>query len=98
MKEFIDVHVVLSTAEDFEQWDEEAAEASDKFNIIIHTLYNAVSEDIDTNVFEQMVQHVWETWSVDSQILQIEDNDFVCWVDEMLGGWDFSESQSDDEY
>ena len=98
MKELIDIHVVLATADDFEQWEEEASEAADKFNIIIYALYDAVDDDIDVGEFERMLQHVWEIWSVDQQILQIDDADFVSWVSEMLNSWDDNESQDESGY
>lgn len=98
MKELIDIHVVLATAADFEQWEEEAPEAADKFNIIIYALYDAVDDDIDVGEFERMLQHVWEIWSVDQQILQIDDADFVSWVSEMLNSWDDNESPDESGY
>jgi len=98
MKELIDIHVVLATAADFEQWEEEASEAADKFNIIIYALYDAVDDDVDVSEFERMLQHVWEIWSVDQQILQIDDADFVSWVSEMLNSWDDNESRDESGY
>ena len=98
MKELIDLHVVLATPADFDQWEEEAEEAADKFNIIIYALFDAVEDDIKPEVFEAMLQHVWEVWSVDQQILQIDDADFVVWVNEMLNGWDYQSSQRDSGY
>lgn len=98
MKELIDIHVVLATPADFEQWEEEASEAADKLNIIIYALYDAVDDDIDVGEFERMLQHVWEIWSVDQQILQIDDADFVSWVSEMLNSWDDNESRDESGY
>ena len=95
MKELIDLHVVLATPEDFEQWEEEAGEAADKFNIIVYALYDAIDDDILLSEFERMIQHVWEVWSVDQQILQIDDADFASWVKEMLASWDNQISQSE---
>lgn len=88
MKHLVDIHVVLATPDDFEQWEDDAELACEKFNTILHVLYHRVSEDIDTQSLEKMIQHVWENWSQDQNILDIEEDDLCDWVDQLLATWD----------
>ena len=97
MKELIDVHVVLATASDFEQWDELAEDVAEKFNVIVHAIFDHIPEDIQLSVFDHLIQDVWETWANDRQLMEIEDDDLVCWAKEFLLGWDLQQPQDDDE-
>lgn len=88
MKHLIDIHVVLSTAQDMSFWEESAEEASDKLNMILHMLYDLASDDITVEKLEKMLQHTWENWFEDSHLLDIDDADLRDWVDHLLSNWD----------
>ena len=88
MKDMVDVHVVLATAEDMEFWDDLAEEAAEKLNIILHMLYDNADEDIAVSSLENMFQHIWENWREDSHLLEIDDEDLRDWVDHLLATWD----------
>ena len=88
MKDMVDVHVVLATAEDMEFWDDLAEEAAEKLNIILHMLYDNADEDITVSSLENMFQHIWENWREDSHLLEIDDEDLRDWVDHLLATWD----------
>ncbi|MCC2604375.1 hypothetical protein [Planctobacterium marinum] len=89
MKEFFDIHVVLATAEDMDVFDEEQAEeAAEQLNTILHLLYDKADEDIPVEQLENMVQHVWENWREDADLLSIDAQDLSDWVDQLLATWD----------
>ena len=88
MKHLVDIHVVLATAEDFEHWEEQAEEAADIFNSILHMLYDSADEDIAVDKLEKMLQHVWENWIEDRQLLDIDEEELRDWVDQLLATWD----------
>lgn len=88
MKDMIDIHVVLATPDDMEYWDEQAEEAAEKLNTILHMLYDGADEDIATSALENMFQHIWENWREDSHLLEIDDEDLRDWVDHLLATWD----------
>ena len=88
MKHLIDIHVVLATTEDMEFWEDQAEEATEKLNMILHMLYDAADEDISQSQLENMLQHVWENWREDSHLLDIDDEDLRDWVDHLLASWD----------
>lgn len=89
MKEFFDIHVVLATSEDMDIFDDEQAdEAAEQLNTILHMLYDKADEDTSVEKLENMVQHVWENWREDADLLSIDDQDLSDWVDQLLATWD----------
>lgn len=88
MKHLIDIHVVLSTPEDMEQWEDDAEEASERLNELLHLVYDLSDEDIAIDKLEKMLQHVWENWMHDKYLLDIDENDLRDWVDHLVATWD----------
>ena len=88
MKHTIDIQVVLATAVDMDFWDEQVEEATDRFNSILHMLYEKADEDIDSTTLENMIQYIWENWREDSHLLDIDEDDLYDWVDQLLATWD----------
>ncbi|WP_416304850.1 hypothetical protein [Neptunicella sp. SCSIO 80796] len=97
MKEMIDIHVVLATAEDMQQWEDDAEDVAERFNDMLHYLYNAADEDIEIGKLEQIIQHVWEYWSKDQHLIDIDAEDLYDWVDQLLATWDDGDSNSLDD-
>ena len=93
MKELIDIHTVLSTPEDMDDYHDNPEEASDTLNMILHTIYQLVAEDINRESLEGMLQHAWEYWHRESQLTDIDDDDLRDWVDQMLATWDDADSE-----
>lgn len=91
MKELIDIHTVLSTPEDMEDHHDNPEEASDALNMVLHTIYGSVNDDINTSSLEAMLQKAWEYWHKEQQLTDIDDVDLRDWVDQMLATWDDSE-------
>lgn len=48
MKSSVDIHVVLSTYEDMEDFHDDPDEASERLNFILHAVYDNAEEDIET--------------------------------------------------
>lgn len=96
MKTAIDLHVVLATVEDMEQWEDQAEEASDKLNLILHLLYDRAPEDIPVSALEKLIQQVWELWQDDVHLLDIEEDDLCDWVDQQLATWEDQTNEIDD--
>lgn len=88
MKHLVDIQVALSTPDDMDVWEENAEEASEKLNTVLHMLYDYADEDIAVVKLEAMIQHVWENWREDSHLLDIDDEDLRDWVDQLLATWD----------
>ena len=88
MKHMIDIHVTLATVEDMDFWEDQVEEATDRFNSILHMLYEKADEDIDSVSLENMIQYIWENWREDSHLLDIDEDDLFDWVDQLLATWD----------
>lgn len=95
MKELIDIHTVLSTPEDMEDNHDNPDEASDALNMILHTIYQNVNDDINIQTLEAMLQKAWEFWHKEQQLTDIDDDDLRDWVDQMLATWDDSDLEPD---
>lgn len=88
MKDLVDIHVVLATADDMEQWEDEAEYAADKLNSFLHILYDKLDDATPVTQIEQMLQHIWEIWSQDTQLVDIDETDIVDWVDQLISSWE----------
>ena len=95
MKELIDIHTVLSTPEDIEDYHDDPEQASDCLNFILHTVYAHADEDIEPHRLEKMLQYTWEFWYRDQQLTEIDEVDLADWVDQMLATWDDSDLELD---
>lgn len=84
----IDIQVVLATVEDMDFWEDRVYEATDRFNTILHMLYDKADEDINTTSLENMIQYIWENWREDAHLLDIDEDDLYDWVDQLLSTWD----------
>ncbi|WP_026374875.1 hypothetical protein [Aestuariibacter salexigens] len=92
MKSLVDIHVVLATASDLEDdWDEQADEAADRLNTILHMAFDRADEDISVTTLENVLQFIWENWRNDKHLLDIDDVDLSDWVDHLLATWDDEE-------
>ncbi|MCC2615664.1 hypothetical protein LJ739_05370 [Aestuariibacter halophilus] len=92
MKHLIDIHVVLSTVDDMDHWEEQAEDASERLNTLLHMVYDAADDDIPVPRLENQLQHVWENWREDSYLLDIDLVDLRDWVDHLLATWDDDDS------
>lgn len=97
MKELIDIHTVLSTPADMDDYHDEPEAASDALNLILHALYSRVDDEIDTQTLEKMLQHTWEFWYKEQQLTEIDDDDLSDWVDQLLATWDDSDHETNYE-
>jgi hypothetical protein len=88
MKNNVDVHVVLSTWEDMEDHHDEPDEASERLNMILHMMYDRAEEDIETERLEGLLAFVWSIWHKDANLLDVNEDDLLDWVDHQLATWD----------
>ena len=88
MKHLIDIQTALATREDMEFWEQDAEQAMDTFNTLLHLLYDKADEYIAVEKLENMIQFIWENWREDSFLLDIDEDDLYDWVDQFLATWD----------
>ncbi|WP_395343084.1 hypothetical protein PN836_002595 [Ningiella sp. W23] len=84
MKQFVDIHTVLSTPDDMDDYHDDAISASEKLNIILHMVYDQADDDIDTAYLEALLEKTWEYWHKDRYLIDIEVDDLLDWVDHLF--------------
>lgn len=87
MKDLIDIHTILSTPEDMDDWHDEPQAASDKLNMVLHMVYDKANEDIETDQLAEMLENTWEYWHKDGYLVDIEVDDLLDWVDHLFNNW-----------
>ncbi|MFC3121662.1 hypothetical protein [Agaribacter flavus] len=84
MKDTIDIHTLLSTPSDMEDWHDDPEEASEALNMLLHLTYDKADQDMDTDKLNEKLTAVWEKWHTDSNLVDIDTDDLVDWVDHLL--------------
>ncbi len=84
MKEFVVIHDYLVTQEIVGDWDGQEEEVAERINEIYHTLYDLAEEDIDTEILEQLLGLIWDTWIGQEALAEIETNDIYDWCRHVL--------------
>ncbi|RDV25977.1 hypothetical protein DXV75_07775 [Alteromonas aestuariivivens] len=88
MKHNVDIHIVLATASDMEDYHSDPDEAADRINFILHGMYDNADDDIETARLEGLLQYTWAFWHQNGNLLDVEDDDLLDWVDHTLATWD----------
>ncbi len=88
MNFLIDVHTVLSTPEDLDDWHDDPSLASEQMNMMLHKVADTCANDESSSRFEQLSQAIWEYWYKDRSLSEIDDADLLDWVDQQLASWD----------
>jgi hypothetical protein len=91
MNLLIDVHTVLSTPSDLDDWHDDPEHASEQLNIMLHQVADHCVNDDNAIRFEQLCQQIWEYWYKDRSLSEIDEDDLLDWVDQQLATWDDSD-------
>ena len=92
MKYSVDIQVVLSTPEDMLDVHDDPSEASERLNFILHAVFDRAEEEIETDRLERILHFCWESWQQDSNLMDIDDDELLDWVDHTLATWDDSDN------
>ncbi len=84
MKEFVVIHDYLVTEEVVGDWEGQEEEVAERVNEIYHTLYDLAEEDIETEILEQLLALVWDTWIGQEALPDIESEDIYDWCRHVL--------------
>lgn len=95
MKQFIDIHTVLSTSADMDDIHDNPELASDKLNEVLHLVYERSDDDINSEILSNMLAYVWEHWHQDKHLEDMDVDELVDWVDHLFNTWD-NENSFDD--
>jgi hypothetical protein len=84
MKEFVVIHDYLvseAIVGDFDCYEEIVAE---RINELDHTLYDLAEEDIETEILEQLLALIWDTWIGQEELPDVESEDIYDWCRHVL--------------
>ncbi|MBU3022912.1 hypothetical protein [Aestuariibacter sp. A3R04] len=95
MKEYVDIHVVLATPQDMEDKFDAPDEAAERINFILHCIYDRADDDVETHWLERLLHYTWETWHQTDNLLDIDDDELLDWVDHTLATWDDADNEED---
>ncbi len=84
MKEFVDVRDYIVSAAVVGDWDGEEELVAERFNDILHTLYDMAEEDIETEVLERLLTMVWHHWIGQTELPELEIDEILDWCQHVL--------------
>lgn len=84
MKEFVDIHDYLVTQAIVGDWDGEEEIVTERVNELYHTLYDLAEEDIETEILEQLLALIWDTWIGQDELPNLESEDIYDWCRHVL--------------
>ncbi|MCW8865732.1 MAG: hypothetical protein OQK09_01975 [Colwellia sp.] len=84
MKEFVVIHDYLVTEAIVGDWDGQEEIVAERVNEIYHTLYDLAEEDIETEILEQLLALVWDTWIGQESLPDLESDDIYDWCRHLL--------------
>jgi len=96
MKYLIDIQTVLSTIADMEDVHDDAEEASERLNFVLHAVYDRAPDDVSVARLEGVLQHVWNTWHENQHLCDIDEDELLDWVDHALATWDDVDTETDE--
>ena len=84
MKEFVVIHDYLVTEAIVGDWDGQEEQVVEKINEFYHTFYDLAEEDIETEVLEQLLALIWDTWIGQDELPDLASEDIYDWCRHVL--------------
>ena len=84
MKEFVVIHDYLVSEAVVGDWDGQEEAVAERINEIYHTLYDLAEEDIETEILEQLLALIWDTWIGQDELPDLESEDIYDWCRHVL--------------
>ena len=84
MKEFVVIHDYLVTEAIIGDWDGQEELVVEKINEFYHTFYDLAEEDIETEILEQLLALIWDTWIGQDELPDLESDDIYDWCRNIL--------------
>jgi DNA-binding ferritin-like protein (Dps family) len=84
MKEFVVIHDYLVSEAIVGDWDGDEEIVAERINELYHTLYDLAEEDIETEILEQLLALIWDTWIGQEELPDVESEDIYDWCRHVL--------------
>lgn len=85
MKETVSVQAFLVSPNDLADWHSESEIAADNYNQAIHSIYQLVDDDIETDKLLGLLEQVWSALAADDYLTEFEDeNEVMFWAEQFI--------------
>jgi hypothetical protein len=80
MKDLLSVQDYLLLVEEVGDWDGEEELVADKFNTIVHVVWDALPDSLTTIEIGQLMPQLWEQLRGDTVLLDADEDELVDWA------------------
>lgn len=91
MKEFVDIHDFMVSAETVGDMLGDPEYVADKINTLCHMLYDQAPEDISSELLSRLLAEIPEFWLQDETIVDADESELLDWVHQQLTNAEFGE-------
>ncbi len=80
MKDLLSVQDYLLQVEEVGDWDGEEELVADKFNTIVHAVWDALPDSLTTKHIRQLMPLLWEQLRGDTVLLDADEDELIDWA------------------
>ncbi|MDD4863823.1 MAG: hypothetical protein PHE38_07405 [Alishewanella agri] len=80
MKDLLSVQDYLLQVEEVGDWDGEEELVADKFNTIVHAVWDALPDSLTTKQIRQLMPLLWEQLRGDTVLLDADEDELIDWA------------------
>ncbi|MDX1677509.1 hypothetical protein [Arsukibacterium sp.] len=80
MKDALSVQDYLLHESEVGDWDGEEELVTDKINSIIHTVWDALPDDLATEHIERIMPQLWQQLGQDTLLLDVDEHELAGWA------------------
>lgn len=80
MKDLLSVQDYLLQVDEIGDWDGEEESVADKFNAIIHTVWDALPDSLSTRQIRELMPQLWEQLRGDTVLVDADEDELIDWA------------------
>lgn len=80
MKDLLSVQDYLLQVEEVGDWDGEEELVADKFNTIVHVVWDVLPDSLTTKQIGQLMPQLWEQLRGDTVLLDADEDELIDWA------------------
>lgn len=80
MKDMLTVQDYLLDVLEVGDWDGEEELVADRINSIIHAVWNALPEELNTEQIDQLMPQFWQQLGSDTVLLDVDEDELIGWA------------------
>ncbi len=80
MKDLLSVQDYLLQIDEIGDWDGEEELVADKFNAIVHAIWDALPDSLSSVEINHLMPQLWEQLRGDTVLLDVEQDELISWA------------------